>query len=307
MDHGGRVTEAVAGFEIWTRCSMNNNLKQRRKMKKRKTIIETLGAGKTGTDNPIIPHPASFPPQIINSIRPRLHRLVDTDEVGVRLLDPFVGIGGVEALGLPWEYHGVEIEQEWGVQAEARGISVHHGDARDLPWSDEYFGVICTSPAYGNRMADAYAPDLSNPKHRKRTSYRIFLGRPLTEGNGGAIHWGEAYRELHVAIWRESVRVLKPGGVFILNCKDHSRKKEIRPVTAWHVGVLVNLGLEPLEASPIWLRGNQNTATMRKRGIQVVDNEWVIALRKPTVPKPISEFDAEAWLARRLGEQTTGS
>lgn len=267
-------------------------------MKKKQSIAEILGVGQVGDGNFSVPHPASFPPKIINVIQPMVDKLVDEDLVGVKLLDPFVGIGGVEAMGLPWEYHGAEIEPEWAVQAENRGINVHRGDARNLPWPDEHFAAVCTSPAYGNRMADSYAPDMSDNKHSKRRSYRIYLGRPLTEGNGGALHWGSEYRDLHAAVWEEAIRVLKPRGIFILNCKDHVRKKEIQQVTAWHVQVLIELGLEAVEAKPVWLKGDQNTNSMRKRGIQVVDYEWVVALRKPMVPKPVSGFDAEQWLAK---------
>jgi hypothetical protein len=49
------------------------------------------------------------------------------------------------------------------------------------------------------------------------------LGRPLTPGNSGALQWGEEYRALHVAVWTECRRVLKPGGIFVLNVKDHIR------------------------------------------------------------------------------------
>jgi hypothetical protein len=68
------------------------------------------------------------------------------------------------------------------------------------------------------------------------------LGRPLTPGNSGALQWGEEYRALHVAVWTECRRALKPGGIFVLNVKDHIRKGVLQPVTNWHAVTLLMLG-----------------------------------------------------------------
>ena len=68
------------------------------------------------------------------------------------------------------------------------------------------------------------------------------LGRPLTPGNSGALQWGEEYRALHVAVWTECRRVLKPGGIFVLNVKDHIRGGVLQEVTKWHSVALLMLG-----------------------------------------------------------------
>lgn len=39
------------------------------------------------------------------------------------------------------------------------------------------------------------------------------------------------------------MRVLKPGGRFILNIKDHIRAGRLQLVTAWHIATLSRLGL----------------------------------------------------------------
>ena len=165
-------------------------------------------------------HPASFPRKILDVID-QLLVLFALDSSGVprRLLDPFAGIGGVADLSWDGETYGVEIEPEWAEEARARGIITHTGDSRHLPWPNGFFGAICTSPTYGNRLADSYAPDLSDPKHGKRRSYRIYLGRPLTPGNSGAMHVGDDYWKLHRSVWADCVRVLAPGGLFLLNIK----------------------------------------------------------------------------------------
>lgn len=249
------------------------------------------------------PHPAPFPAKLIDRIRPLLHRHGDPALADARLLDPFAGVGAVTELGATWDYHGCEIEPEWARQAERKGMSVHVGTAEKMPWPDEYFSAIVTSPAYGNRLADSYAPDLSDPKHGKRRSYRIFLGRELTAGSGASEHWGEQYRHIHQAVWRKCTRVLAPGGMFILNCKDHVRDGHVMRVTEWHVRTLIGLGLVPVEAVSVKLRGDQNTNSMRSRGVQVVDHEWLVVMRRPGhVDECLSPDDAEAWISVNMSD-----
>lgn len=226
-------------------------------------------------------HPASFPSRIIDAINAVLEKHEVAPDIPNRLLDPFVGIGGVAKVKWEGEILGIELEIEWAEQAAETGIETYRGDSRDLPWEDGHFGAICTSPTYGNRLADSYLPDLTDAKHSKSRSYTIYLGKPLTDGSSGAMHWGDEYREFHATVWAECVRVLHGGGLFILNVKDHSRSGVRQRVTRWHVETLKSLGLEVVDTVKVPLRGDQNTATMRKKGIDVVDFEWVIALRKP--------------------------
>ena len=226
-------------------------------------------------------HPATFPASILEIIDFLLHIHWISPLVPMRLLDPFVGIGGIADLEWSGGLYGVEIETEWAIQAEERGITTHTGDSRKMPWPDEHFGGICTSPAYGNRLADGYAPDMSDPKHKSRRSYRIDLGRELSAGNGGSLPWGHDYRALHRAVWDECWRVLAPGGLLLLNIKNHVRNGELQEVAKWHLEVLRGLGFVVLEMHALELRGDQNTASMRKRGLKVVDHEFVYVLRKP--------------------------
>jgi len=58
------------------------------------------------------------------------------------------------------------------------------------------------------------------------------------------MQWGQQYREFHLQAWNEAVRVLRSGGRFVLNIKDHIRDGVQQPVSAWHVATLTALGLE---------------------------------------------------------------
>jgi hypothetical protein len=162
------------------------------------------------------------------------------------ILDPFAGIGKIGLI----KNHGFlgkitcnELEEEW-TKSEYSIDEWHIGDAANMKWSkDNYFDAICTSPTYGNRMADHHnAKDNS-----KRITYKHYLGRNLNEENTGMMQWGEKYRNKHIEIYKECKRVLNNDGLFIINISDHIRKGEIIKVSEWHKEILINLGLIFLE------------------------------------------------------------
>jgi len=189
---------------------------------------------------------------------------------GNRVLDPFAGTGRVHWLhdNFHFDTVGIEIEPEW---AEMHPRTVV-GDATVLPFATGSFHAICTSPTYGNRMADHHeARDAS-----RRNTYTHAIGHKLHPNNSGAMQWGEAYRQMHLLAWAEAWRVLKPGGVFVLNISDHIRKGEVVRVSDWHLRTLARHGFE---------RGNRvKVRTPRQRhganGNLRVAHEIVATLRK---------------------------
>jgi len=208
-------------------------------------------------------HPAKFPGAVLDAIDDLLG---DT----VTVLDPFAGVGGIHALRhrgrATW---GIEIEPEW---AEASPFTLT-GSALALPWLDGSFDAVATSPTYGNRMADTY----DGRDGSTRATYRIALGRPLSEDNSGSLQWGDRYRDFHARAWAEAVRVLRPGGRFILNSKDHYRQGRLQSVTDWHVTKLQDLGLLLVERRRVPCPGNRFGANGSLR----IDHEEVIRLDKP--------------------------
>lgn len=160
-----------------------------------------------------------------------------------RVKDPFGGTGKIFQVNrmLPHlEIHAIEIEPEWA-RMNSRTII---GSALHLPFADHYFDAICTSPTYGNRMADYY--QVADPKY-KRISYAAFLNRPLSVESSGNLLWGEKYRAFHLSAWQEATRVICAGGVFVLNIKNHIRDGEEQFVTEWHIQTLESLGYEMVE------------------------------------------------------------
>lgn len=162
-----------------------------------------------------------------------------------RVLDPFAGVGTIHELAeLGYATAGVELEPEWA-SSHSRTVV---GDATALPFADGTFDAVLTSPAYGNRMADRYAGD---PSGSRRITYRIALGRELSDGSGAALQWGDAYRDLHRRAWAEARRVLRPGGRLILNISDHVRAGRRMFVADWHVATLLELGFTLAAAATV--------------------------------------------------------
>lgn len=210
------------------------------------------------------PHPAPFSDAVLDVFRDLLARW--NVRGGRRLLDPFAGTGRIHELATDgWETVGVELEPEW---ARVHTDTIV-GDATALSFPDRSFDAIATSPAYGNRLADSYDP--SDPEARR--SYSIDLGRPLTVGNGAAMQWGDEYCELHTKVWAECVRVLRPEGLLLLNCKDHQRDGAIVGVTGWHLRTLIGLGLVAIDLCTLPAAGLPFTTAKPL-------SELVIAFRK---------------------------
>lgn len=210
-------------------------------------------------------HPAKFSEPILD------HITVVFDEWGwpKRLLDPFAGVGRVHSLveGRATKSVGVEIEPEW---ADMHPDTIV-GNALSLPFPDNSFDGLVTSPCYGNRMADHHnAQDGS-----RRYSYRHVLGRPLHPANSGQMQWGDRYREFHTAAWDECLRVLKPDSIIVINTSNHIRGGVEQYVTEFHMKHFLDRGCAVLDLDMV------NTARMRHGANREVRPKYenVFALR----------------------------
>lgn len=183
---------------------------------------------------PTVRHPAKFSPSIMDL-------LAELIPAGSLVLDPFAGTGRIHEIGRRCGARtvGVEIEPEWA----SLTINTVVGDATCLPFPDDTFDVAATSCVYGNRLSDHHQARDGSVRH----SYTHDLGRTLHRNNAGAMQWGDQYRALHRAAWAEVIRVMRPGGMLLLNVSDHVRKGVVQPVTAWHVRTLELLGFHVSE------------------------------------------------------------
>jgi DNA modification methylase len=159
----------------------------------------------------------------------------------ITVLDPFAGTGKIHTL--PFETWALEIEPEWAMMHPRTII----GDALSMPFLDGQFDAVCTSPTYGNRMADNHiAKDAS-----KRITYTHRLGRKLSTNNSGSLQWGEKYKQFHHKAWKECIRVVKPNGLVIINISNHIRKGVEIDVTGWHIQEMILQGCILIEKQNI--------------------------------------------------------
>ncbi len=179
-------------------------------------------------------HPAKY----TDSFIPIFAKLLKDRQV---VLDPFAGVGKIALIknyGFKGKVMCNELEHEWTETGEYDVDEWRVGDAANLQFANCEFDAICTSPTYGNRMADHHkAKDDS-----RRITYTHTLGRDFSEGNTGKMQWGNDYRNKHIEIYKELKRVLKPNGLLIVNISNHIRKGVVVDVVGWHGNALINLG-----------------------------------------------------------------
>lgn len=214
-----------------------------------------MGAEKGTAEVSKVLHPARYGALVIETFIEIMRDTVPIPEKRkIIILDPFAGVGTIHeirrrAFGRDALSVAVEIEQEWADAARAENDDdvlslTWRMDARDLVTTldPRSVDVIATSPAYGNRMADNHTPGAGDTS--RRITYRHSLGRPLSEGSAAGMQWGERYRDFHDQIWADMWRLMRPGGLFLLNVKDHIRKGKVMKVSAWHLAAALRSGFE---------------------------------------------------------------
>lgn len=213
-------------------------------------------------------HPAKFSDSFMSVFAEMLNG-------STNVLDPFAGtgkIGQIKALGFNGSVYANEIEPEWLESNEHSCDVISYQDAEFLDYPIGFFDAICTSPTYGNRMADHHvAKDGS-----RRNTYTHCLGRQLADCNTGKMQWGKEYRAKHFRIYAHLHALLKKDGKFILNVKNHIRKGQEIDVTAFHIEALETCGFEVVERYFIPTNGLKHGANADKR----TNGEYIVMLKK---------------------------
>ena len=239
-------------------------------------------------------HPARFSPEVLAALQDivdaeRARMPVDLNtrrRMPPAVLDPFAGVGRIHDLDRCITV-GVELEPEW---AACRAGTIVGDATRLAPLWTGTFDVVCTSPVYPNRMTDhhdnrdlhkackgAGCRGCKTTGVSPRKNYRASLGRMPSEGSAAVMGWGPAYRNLHRAAVGEMARVVKPGGLVVVNMSDHVKGDETVPVVLWWRWALEDAGLKVRRVVPVDTRRFRNGANRDVRA----GNEVIIQSRKP--------------------------
>jgi SAM-dependent methyltransferase len=243
------------------------------------------GKGKGEGDGDLATHPATWSASIIDAVA-----LILDDEFGLldanpgtpvspRILDPMAGTGKMFDRITGFDWVGVDLEP-WKNQ----DVRVVLGDAVALHYDSNTFDAVVTSPTYGNGMADHHTPRDTS----RRISYfhrQLEVGRGLEANNTGLLHFGprgsraetQKYKLLHTRAWMEVRRVLKPGGLFVLNVKDFYSGGVLVEVADWHRRMCEKIGfvVERVETVPVPGLKFGAEETMARVGY-----EYLIVMRK---------------------------
>lgn len=209
------------------------------------------------------PHPAKYTKSLL---KPMAEMLVGCKSV----LDPFGGVGGIFQLKpmLPTTHIVCcEIEPEWAAEYS----QIIRGDFFKLYLGR--FEAVCTSPTYGNRMADSFnAKDNS-----RRNTYHHALGRRPSAGSSATMQFGKEYKDFHKKAWQRVWDILEPNGRFVLNIKDHIRSGKLVAVTDWHIETIQSIGFQKFSHVKVKTPSNRFGAN----GALRVEHESVIGFLKP--------------------------
>lgn len=76
----------------------------------------------------------------------------------------------------------------------------------------------------------------------KRNTYRHALGHELQPGSAATMQWGTTYRTFHTQAWAACLDVIAPGGLAVVNVKNHIRGGTVQRVVEWHCSAWLALG-----------------------------------------------------------------
>lgn len=199
------------------------------------------------------PHPAKYTNTVTDAIASVVEDEIMRQRRPLRVWDPFGGTGRIHLLKsekrLPVSTIAGELEPEWASVHSRTVVS----DAVRVPLGDSSVDITATSPCYGNRMADTY----DGRDGSRRMTYRIALGRELSNGSAAGMQWGPLYRDLHSRAILEMLRVTAPpsedceGGLILVNMSNHVRDGEEQLVVEWWVQELLRNGLALVKVDPV--------------------------------------------------------
>lgn len=138
------------------------------------------------------------------------------------------------------------------------GVTISEEGCAEAPWCcsscgrvDCTCGVLAKDLAAHNRRCftcrGKICPSCGGNGLSKRYTYRHALRRPPSEGSSATMQWGGKYRGFHKRAWQEAHRVLAPGGLILVNGKNHVRDHREQHVVEWHAHCLEEVGFTVMD------------------------------------------------------------
>lgn len=201
-------------------------------------------------------HGARFSDRIVDLLYRRVADECARQARPLLIVDPFAGTGekiaghpGFQQLRQAHRIEGFELEPSF-ISADW----VTEGNALHLPYQDGEVDIVFTSPTYGNRFADHHAPKDLSTRHSytfwARHNRGDLLNDPTSQlhpENTGRHHFGDRYQQLHQQAYVELRRVLRPGGLLLLNVSNFWAKHQEVDAVSWHRDALTATGIRVVE------------------------------------------------------------
>jgi hypothetical protein len=241
-------------------------------------------------------HPAKYSEKIaatISGLIEKEHTLLTAQGISspMTVLDPFGGEGTIHSCvtGPLVVSTSVEIEQAWVTAAKTKYPASETIHADSVQWANQLtgrlFDVLATSVVYPNGVADPYVGEGGTP----RNTYASHLGHlPSAGSSAGLGRWSNPRQRSNHQTFNEKAfaaftRILRPGGLIILNTKDvywsdEYGTRRIGPFSAWMWMMLAtNHGYTLESVTSIPTRGlPQGSNWDQRTGL-----EYVACLRNP--------------------------
>lgn len=215
-----------------------------------------------------VAHPCPWTIEVLDEVARELN--LEAERLGLprlAVIDPCAGTGERVFNHPTYQEHvyiGLELEESF-----IAAPWVQHGNARHIPYGAGSFDAYATSFVFPNGMCDSFISSEADDSYRMTYSHKARKNRGdrtyvLHADHAGRYSWArgskkaeQRWKELHVDFIREGIRVLKPGGLFIVEMKDHWAGDELVPVAAWLIDRFVELGCTLEGVTRIPVRGNR--------------------------------------------------
>jgi len=213
-------------------------------------------------------------------------------EIGENILDPFAGTGTIlVGATLGRDVYMIELEEHFQhvIEQNIKGLkkaipdidevaTLIQGDcSRILPIPD-FFNHMIFSPPYSNLLRKSEA--IKNDKTSVDLGYgsaALYTAHPDNVGNLNDFLYAQKMEKTYKKFYSS----LKPGGTMTIIIKDRMVAGKRVALSDRAARDCIRLGFEFVDRNKWYAKGGGYAATNRSHGLETVDDEDLITLRRP--------------------------